>query len=522
MLSYSRLSLKNSKSLTISSLRTMATQAKENLVEFNVQGNSRTITLNRPGKLNALNTEMCNEIIPRLVEFSKSKSASLVLIKSNSPKAFCSGGDVVQCAKDNLKNDSNKSIEFFQSEYNLNYLLSIYGKPIVSLINGIVMGGGVGLSVHGAFRVVTESTRFAMPETSIGFFNDVGTSYWLPKVDANLGYYLSLTGDELTGFDTLLLGFGTHYVPSTRFPELANRLSELEIPNLFTDRRKNQLFNHNNSSQLFALVNSVIEEFTVEIPRNHKFKYSPEELNTIEKCFNPNTKKSIDDIITSLNEDGSKFALETIQKLNSKSPISLNLNWNMLLRNKNATIQESLTRELRLAAKLMTNYRNNDFNDFINNKLIEKNKSSTTSKYYPTLKDVQSSTVDELVSLDVYNPQVEIKGKDNEIEDKSSVEKLIESLNSLKINNFSNLGESVANYSNIPHHMGLPTQSEIEYYVKGSKNSKNQTPVSFAETIRYFRMKYDEKAGVDSKVKMVLNRKTKPNPIDDSFIEWIN
>lgn len=210
MLSYTKLSLNRQR---LSLLRNMATATSKNLVEFHVHGNARTVTLNRPDKLNALNTEMCDAIIPRLVEFSKSKSANLILIKSSTERAFCSGGDVVQCAKFNLDNNSKKSLDFFKSEYNLNYLLSIYGKPIVSLVNGIVMGGGVGLSVHGPFRVVTETTRFAMPETSIGFFNDVGTSFWLPKLDANLGYYLSLTGDELIGFDTLLAGFGTHYVP---------------------------------------------------------------------------------------------------------------------------------------------------------------------------------------------------------------------------------------------------------------------------------------------------------------------
>lgn len=507
----------SSKSRTI--LRTMATSTKtENLVEFNAIGNARTITLNRPQKLNALNTEICKEIIPRLIEFSKSTAANLILIKSNNEKSFCSGGDVVQCAKDNLLKNSEKSIEFFQNEYNLNYLLSIYGKPVVSLVNGIAMGGGVGLSVHGSFRVVTDSTRFAMPETSIGFFNDVGTSFWLPKLDSNLGYYLSLTGDELTGFDTLLLGYGTHYVPSNRFNELIERLSTLELTDLSVDRRNNKVFNSHNKAQLFAIVNSIIEEFTVEIPRNHKFKYSNDELNTIEKCFDPTTHKTVDDIIQSLNSDGSKFAIDIVNKLNSKSPLSLNLNWALLLRNKDATIQESLTRELKLAAKLMTNYRDNDFNDFISNKLIEKNKNHIESKFYPTLKDVSASTVDDLVSLDVYNPKLQ------DSENKNELEKAIESLNSLKIDNFSKANETVSNFTKYPHNMGLPSQSEIKSFVEGSLNDNNDAKVlvSFKDTLDYFRMKYDGKVGVDAKVKLVLNRKTKPSEVDSAYIEWFD
>lgn len=512
MFAYSKLSLKTTKS-AVQGVRTMAT--KENLVEFNVLGNARTITLNRPGKLNALNTEMCKEITPRLIEFSNSNAAKVILIKSNSDRAFCSGGDVVQCAKDNLAGDQTKSLKFFQNEYNLNYLLSIYGKPIVSLVNGITMGGGVGLSVHGAFRVVTETTRFAMPETSIGFFNDVGTSFWLPKLDSNLGYYLSLTGDELHGFDTLLAGYGTHYVPTNRFPDLINRLSELELKELAVDTRKNTLFNHKSNAQLFALVNTIIEEFTVEIPKNHKFKYNNEQLDVIEKCFNPDTNKSVVDVIKSLHKDGSKFALETIDKLHTKSPLSLHLNWTILQRNRKSTIQESLNRELKLAAKMMTSYRDNDFNDFIKNKLIEKNSEAITSKYAKTVDDVQASVVDDLVSLDVYNP------KNTKTPEES--EKLIEMLNNLKINSFNNIGERVPNFANYPHHMGLPTQSEIEAFVKGNESetaSDAKVMVTFKETLEYFRSKYDGRAGVDAKVKLVLNRKSHPSSINEEFLEW--
>lgn len=503
-----------------------ATGPGEKLVEFNIQGNARTITLNRGAKLNALNTEMCREMIPRLMEFSNSKGAKLILIKSNSEKSFCSGGDVVACAKHNMAGRPEKSVEFFQNEYNLNYLLSIYGKPVVSLVNGIVMGGGVGLSVHNSFRVVTETTRFAMPESSIGFISDVGTSFWLPKLDSNLGYYLSLTGDELTGFDTLLMGFGTHYVPSNRFSELAERLSTVELADLAINRKGNKIFNNAKNGQLFALVNSIIEEFVVEVPKNHRFKYSNAELNTVERCFNPDNHKTVEDIITSLNEDGSEFAIKTIEKLNSKSPLSLNLNWNLLLRNKDATIQESLTRELKVAAKLMNNYRDNDFNDFIGNKLIAKNPAPMTSKYYKSIKDVPSPVVDELVSLDVYNPK---SLSTDEVKAKEDAEKLIESLNGLKISNFPKLGDGVSNFNQYPHHMGLPTQSEIAAFVKeveeGSRDSqsnKTPIPVTYRDTLNYFRMKYNEKEGVDAKVKMVLNRKTRPSTSDPNYIEWVD
>ncbi|GME72518.1 unnamed protein product [[Candida] boidinii] len=140
-----RLALINNQLRTMATSSTISAEPQE--VEFHVKGTSRIISLNRPSKLNALNTSMCQEITPRLIEYSKSDSNNLIILKSNSDKAFCSGGDVIQCAKYNLNKEPLKSIEFFEKEYNLNYLLSIYNKPIVSLVNGIVMGGGVGLSM---------------------------------------------------------------------------------------------------------------------------------------------------------------------------------------------------------------------------------------------------------------------------------------------------------------------------------------------------------------------------------------
>lgn len=486
-------------------VRQMSSFVSENSVKFSVNGNARIISLNRPQKLNALSNEMCNSIIPRLVEFSNSNSAKLIIIDSTNEKSFCSGGDIVNCVKDNLSGNSNNSIDFFQNEYNLNYLLSTYGKPIVSIANGIVMGGGVGLSVHNSFRVITDSTRFAMPETSIGFFNDVGTSFWLPKLDFNLGYYLSLTGDELIGIDNLLLGYGTHYVPSSKLNDLKLRLSEIDYPELYQDKRNNStIFNKNSTDQLFALVNSIIEEFTIEIPKNHKFKFNNNELNTIEKCFNPNTQKSVNDIIKSLEEDSSEFAIKTINKLNEKSPLSLNLNWNLLLKNKNVSIKNALQRELKLAGKLMSNYEKNDFNDFINEKLILKNKEKLISKNYKSIDSVPSSIVENLISLDVFNKSN--SENDQSIEDSKSIAIQMEKLNSLRISSPKNLKNSIGDFTNYPHHMGLPTEIEIKNFITGG-NDKSVEPVTYNDVIKYFKLKYDNKAGIDAKIKLVLNRK---------------
>lgn len=473
------------------SLRRTMASAATNAVEFDVYGTARTITLNRPQKLNALNTQMCKDIIPRLGEYSKSQAANLIVIKSSSEKAFCAGGDVVQVAKDNLSGDYKKSLEFFEAEYSLNYLLAIYSKPIVSLNNGITMGGGVGLSCHNPFRVVCETTRFAMPESAIGFINDVGTSFWLPKLDSNLGYYLGVTGEELSGVDTFLAGFGTHYVPSARYPALLDRLSKLELAPLANSSNKNDLvFTSKTADELYALVNSTIEEFTEEIPTHHQFKYSADELNTIEKCFNPETHTTIDEVIEDLKSDGSKFALKTIDQLQSKSPLSVKLNWALLNKSKDSTIHEALTRELKVAGKLMTKYRANDFNEFIQHKLIEKSKSLPVSSQYDTLEKVPSELVDQLVLLDTFSP------------DQSSQvsEDIVQDLNDLKIPKYNNLNVK-NNFDQYPTHMGLPTEVEIQSFV-------NESPVSYADVVKYFQVKYNDKSGSIYKVKMVLDRKT--------------
>ncbi|GME94336.1 unnamed protein product [Ambrosiozyma monospora] len=189
------------------------------------------------------------------------------------------------------------------------------------------MGGGVGLSVHAPFRIVSETTRFAMPESNIGFFSDVGTAFWLPKLDGNLGYYLSLTGDELTGYDTLVAGFGTHYIPTSKYDELIERLSTLELQTLSVNKER-ELFG--SADEFYALVNEAIEEFTEDIPQNHKFKFTVEQLDLIEKAFDPAKHKSVEQVIDALLKDGSEFAVATVKNLQSKSPISLNLNWELL------------------------------------------------------------------------------------------------------------------------------------------------------------------------------------------------
>jgi 3-hydroxyisobutyryl-CoA hydrolase len=145
---------------------------------------------------------MARKLVLRLKELSKSDMAQLVVIQG-AGRAFCAGGDVVALADWNSNGTPEKSDDYFALEYKLDHLIATFNKPLVAYIDGITMGGGVGLSMHAPFRIATENTVFAMPETTIGFFPEVGATFFLPRMDGNLGTYLALTSEQLRGVDAL-------------------------------------------------------------------------------------------------------------------------------------------------------------------------------------------------------------------------------------------------------------------------------------------------------------------------------
>lgn len=179
-----KLGTKLTQPINIFSKRTMSSQEPD--VLFETLNNAGIITLNRPKALNSLNTSMVSKLLPQLQEWEKNKS--LVIVKGAGEKSFCAGGDVKMAI------DKIEGPRFFFTEYNVNYVIGKYKIPYIALIDGFTMGGGLGMSVHGRYRVATERTVIAMPETKIGLFPDVGGSFFLPRLQVNLGLYLGLTG----------------------------------------------------------------------------------------------------------------------------------------------------------------------------------------------------------------------------------------------------------------------------------------------------------------------------------------
>lgn len=203
------------------------TETAEVLLER--RGCAGVITLNRPKLLNALSLNMIRQIYPQLKKWERDPDTFLIIIKGAGGKAFCAGGDV-KALSEAKKAGQTLSQDLFREEYILNNAIASCQKPYVALIDGITMGGGVGLSVHGQFRVATERSLFAMPETGIGLFPDVGGGYFLPRLQGKLGYFLALTGFRLKGRDVHRAGIATHFVDSEKLHVLEEELLALKSP----------------------------------------------------------------------------------------------------------------------------------------------------------------------------------------------------------------------------------------------------------------------------------------------------
>ncbi|CAB3369480.1 Hypothetical predicted protein [Cloeon dipterum] len=327
-------------------------------VLFQTIGDRGVITLNRPKALNALNLNMIKSITPTLDQWDKDKSA--IIIKGAGEKAFCAGGDVRAVTEAAKVGDSFAS-DFFRVEYQLNALINRLKVPYVALIDGITMGGGVGLSVHGRFRVATENTLFAMPETAIGLFPDVGGSYFLPRLPGKLGMFLALTGYRLKGADVLHAGVATHIVSSEKLAELESALlSEKDVSGVLNSFHDKQL-----ASQPFSLQSK---------------------LKDIDATFAPET---VEEILQNLSNHGSEWATKTAATLNKMSPTSLKITMKQLKLGKEKNLQECLQMEYRLTQRCCAGH---DFIEGVRSVLVDRD---NNPKWKPsTLAEVSAATVD--------------------------------------------------------------------------------------------------------------------------------
>ncbi|XP_031555713.1 3-hydroxyisobutyryl-CoA hydrolase, mitochondrial-like [Actinia tenebrosa] len=352
--------------LRMSSSSASSTKSIED-VFMEIKDQAGIITLNRPKALNALNLSMVRKIYPVLKSWEADPKVNLVIIKATGDKAFCAGGDVRAIAEDGLRG-GNLPKDFFKEEYMLNYAIGTLQTPYVALIHGITMGGGVGLSVHGHFRVATEKTLFAMPETAIGLFPDVGGGHALPRLEGNLGIYLALTGFRLRGYDVKHAGIATHFVKAEKLSELESSLLGLSDCRLQT-------------------VRGLLDDFDKECSKDQNPNFTLQEhMDKINSCFDKNT---VEDIMSSLEKNGSEWANKQIETINKMSPSSCKVTLRQLREGARMNLADCLQMEYRISQRFMEN---EDFYEGIRAVLVDKDNSP---RWKPsTLQGVSNEKVD--------------------------------------------------------------------------------------------------------------------------------
>jgi enoyl-CoA hydratase len=314
------------------------------------EGGLATVTINRPQALNALTLANYRRLDPALRRWAADPSVHAVVVRGAGDRAFCAGGDVraVYEAGRGISGDPDLPAVFFREEYELIRLIHRFPKPYVAIIDGITMGGGAGISVNGAYRIATEHTILAMPETGIGLFPDVGATRFLNLCPGHIGRYLGLTGARLSPADALHCGFATHFMLRERIPELIGRLEGVIWR---PDEER-------------AQVDAVLEQFTID-PGTPPLAAR---RDAIDRCFAGETVEAILDALAGERAE-IEWARETSATLLSKSPTSLRITLRQLVLGKGFDLEEALKLEYRLTQHVMAAH---DFYEGVRAALIDK------------------------------------------------------------------------------------------------------------------------------------------------------
>ena len=293
------------------------------------KGGIGSVTLNRPAALNALTQPMVLGLDARLREWAADPAIAAVVIRGAARDAdrapFCAGGDIRLLYGERGDSERRFAIVFYAQEYRLNTLIFRYPKPYVALIDGVVMGGGVGISIHGSHRVMSERALFAMPETGIGLFPDVGATYFLPRLKGKAGLYLGLTGARIGAADALYLGLATHVVASSALQAQDESLLACDLG---------------------GGAHAVVDRLLAACARDPGPAPLAARQAVIDRCF---TAGSVEEIIANLEAEGSAWAAETLATLGQKSPTSLKVTFKQLTEHGAYGFEEAMALEYRLA-----------------------------------------------------------------------------------------------------------------------------------------------------------------------------
>jgi enoyl-CoA hydratase len=316
------------------------------------------ILLNRPRALNALDLEMIRACAAILETWREDPHVHAVVIEGAGDRAFCAGGDIRALRDGQLAGDRASVDRFFSEEYALNSTIATYPKPYVALIDGICMGGGIGLSVHAPYRVATEHAGFAMPETAIGFFPDIGATFLLPRLPGELGIYLGLTGLRVTGADAVHAGLATHFTPRARLRDLSAALARDGV--------------------------AALAAFDETLPA---FSYA-ERRGAIDHCFSAAT---VPEIVARLEAEQAEWAQVALKALRQVSPSALYWTLRALRRGRDLTLKQALTAEFALTRTTMAHP---DFAEGVRAMVVDKDRKPA---WQPAkIEDVDPAVIDAL------------------------------------------------------------------------------------------------------------------------------
>ena len=311
----------------------------EQEILFERRGAIGLITLNRPKALNALTHAMCVSMKAQLDEWASDGKIETVVVQGAGDRAFCAGGDI-RSLYESGKSGTPYAVEFYRDEYILDATIKHYPKSYVALISGIVMGGGVGVSVHGSHRIADETTLFAMPETGIGLFPDVGGSYFLPRIHdgSEMGMYLALTGTRLTVADVYQQGIATNFVARENREALVERLAEGEAP----------------ENAFKALASPMPDTF------------APDHRREIARIFGA---ASVERVLADLDCERSDWAREAAATIRKKSPTSTKLAFHQLKEGAKLEFDDCMRMEFRMVNRIIKGH---DFYEGVRATIIDK------------------------------------------------------------------------------------------------------------------------------------------------------
>jgi enoyl-CoA hydratase len=290
-----------------------------------VEGHAGFMSLNRPSALHALTLPMVHAMTAALLEWRDDPAVKCVVIDHADGRGFCAGGDIAFLRNSAMNDGGVSGLKFFHDEYQLNHLLITFPKPVVAFMDGITMGGGVGISQPARFRVATENTKFAMPETGIGLFPDVGGGWYLSRLEGRVGQFLALTGARIAGAGCLSLGLATHYLTSNVLAEAKSRIATEDV-----DR-----------------IDGILGTLSVT-PPDSKI------VETIVQINRHFASDRLEDIFASLEGDDSDWAMKELATLRTKSPQTCKVALRQLSESLKLTdFADNMAMEYRIASRVL-------------------------------------------------------------------------------------------------------------------------------------------------------------------------